>query len=344
MSGGFALTGANPTLVVYAKPDENKVFQVYRRPLGGDKKKCLTCDAGPNKPAVGLHKGSPGMHPDGQHMILQVEMEKHPYQGKLGGPGAGWFNNLWMTTTSADKWWQLTDYPHGKEDRYGVLLPQISPDGKKVAWGQLYKSDPKAQFWYKRGRIVKGGNPWGYWQLNIADLVMEGDQVRLESIESSRPGNGNFYEPQDWSPDGRKLMFAADINRDSPHKMDLWLLDVQTEKLTALTDTDWAWEEFGSFSPDGKKIMFMSSECCNWDTSKKKYSLKAELYVMDADGSNKVQVSHFNGKGHPESSPGRHIVTKGWWSHDGKKILVEVTELTEKIKFVGTRLWEFTLE
>ena len=353
MSGGFSFSPLDENLVVYAKPDKNGIHHIHRLYLNTGEDICLTCD-NPNAPAGDLHKAVPEFHPNGKQIILQVEMEEHPFKGKLGGPGEGWFNNLWMTTVDGDEWWQLTDYPSGKKDRYGALIPKISHDGKKIAWSQLYKGDAKSQYDYIKGKVVPNSNPWGLWQLNIADLIID-ENPRLENIRSYRPGNGNFFEPQDWSPDDKKLMFAADIQRNHVHKLDIWMMDISTLELTQLTNTDDAWEEFGSFSPDGKKISFMSSGSCDWYPMSPKSipfesTLRTELYLMNSDGTNKVQITNINKEGLPGTKwhkylKGRKIITVSKWSSDGEKIFFGMVFFSKKNnKPWGNAVWELTFE
>lgn len=352
MAGGFTFSPVDENIVVYAIPDNNKIYQIHRRNLDTSEDVCLTCN-NQNGPSIGLHKGAPTFHPDGKHIIMQVEMEEHPFEGELGDPGAGWFNNLWMTTINGDQWWQLTNYPHGDKDSYGVLFPRVSHDGKKIAWSQLYKSDPKGQYDYRQGKMVPNSNPWGLWQLNIADLVID-ENPHIENIKSYRPGNGNFYEPQEWSLGDDKLMFASDIQKDHVYKLDIWMIDVNTQELTQLTNTNGAWEEFASFSPNGKKISFMSSECCNWDPENPKSipfksTLATELYIMDSDGANKVQLTSFNENGLPGSEwdkylQGRIIITENKWSSDGKKIFFGMVFFSENNEPLGAAVWELTFE
>jgi Tol biopolymer transport system component len=59
----------------------------------------------------------------------------------------------------------------------------------------------------------------------------------------------------------------------------------------------------------------------NWQ----KY-LVTELWIMDADGSNKQQLTYFNEPGHPEYMNGKRcVVADSIWSPDGKKIAALVT-------------------
>jgi Tol biopolymer transport system component len=353
MSGGFDFSPIDENIVVYAIPDSDGIHQIHRRCLDTGEDICITCN-NENGPSSKLHTAVPSFHPDGKHIILQVEMEEHPFEDELGDPGPGWFNNIWMTTIDGEQWWQLTNYPYGKLDRYGVLIPRISHDGKKVAWAQLYEADPEGQYYYSQGKIVPNTNPWGLWQLNIADLVIDDNGVRLENIASSRPGEGNFYETSDWSPDDKKLLFTADIQRDHVHKIDIWMMDVETQELTQLTDTDETFEEFASFSPDGKKISFMSTECCDWDPMSPESipfesTLRTELYLMNSDGTGKAQITNINQAGLPGTRWDKYlqwgqIVTGSIWSSDGKKIFFGMLFFDEDGNPLGNAVWQMTFE
>lgn len=319
MVGGFSFSPVDDDILLYTKPVKG-ISQIFVRNLSSQRDRCITCEQKGNGPSPKVHTGVPSFLPDGQHFVLQVEMEEHPFQGKLGALGPGWFNNVWMGTLEGDKWWRLTDYPSGPEDRYGVLIPEISRDGKRIAWAQLYGSDPQAQYLYQKGKMNPGGSPWGKWQINIAELVFGEAGPHLKNIRSFRPKDGTFFETQGWSSNGRYLLFSSDIGRDNPHRMDLWKLDRETGEATSVTDNSDAWIEFGSFSPDGKKITFMSSECCDYKPTEAKKKLRTELYLMDSDGSHKVQLTHFNSRGYSESLSGGGIVVKNRWSADGRKV------------------------
>jgi len=319
MSGGFSISPKDSNLIVYARP-EGETSQIFRLNRATKENICLTCDDKTGGPRADRHKGVPSFLPDGKHFVLQVEMAEHPMEGRLGKPGAGWFNNLWITDVDGERWHQLTDYPHGRNDRFGALLPELSPDGKKIAWGNLFEGDGKAQLLYLLGKTNTGGSPWGKWRLNVADLGQRGGKFELRNIQSYRPGDGSFFEPQSWAPDGRTVMFAADAERSSPHAMDLMELDIRSGDVRRVTDQPGAWIEFGDYSPNGKKIAFMSSECCDYKVSHNKKKLRAELYLMDRDGSGRTRLTEFNRKGSPEHEPGGAIVVKNRWARDGRSV------------------------
>ena len=79
-----------------------------------------------------------------------------------------------------------------------------------------------------------------------------------------------FYANPDWSPDGARIAFAADLDET----YNIYLMDPGGENILQLTrnagdNNKPAW------SPDGSRIAFHSDRDGNW-----------EIYVMDSDGGN----------------------------------------------------------
>ena len=81
-----------------------------------------------------------------------------------------------------------------------------------------------------------------------------------------------------WSPDGTHIAFHSNRDGDTHDIYTLRLSDRQTTRLTNSGANDWG----QSWSPDGKKIAFISYRD---DVN------KAEIYVMDSDGSNPINIS-----------------------------------------------------
>jgi Tol biopolymer transport system component len=347
MSGGYDLT-PDERYVIYSKPVKG-VNQLFRRNLINGNNVCLTCRDIPNGPDEKVHKGAPTVHPDGKHVVLQVEMPRHPFPGKTGHIGSGWYNNLWMTTIDGDRWWQLTDYPHERGDINGVLTPKISPNGKRVAFARLYESDPRGQAQYRKKRMVPNTNPWGKWYLSVADIVFDGNKVELRNVQNHKSLGGSFFETQAWSPDNRKIMFATDIGKSHVYQLDLWQLDLRTGKLEQLTDTDHSWEEFADYSPDGHMISFMRSTS-SWDATSEKSipfgkTLSTELFLMRSDGTDKKQITDINHKGIPKISMlkrvrGRKVITRSKWKKDGRGLFFSMVFFSKWNKPRGAGLFE----
>jgi Tol biopolymer transport system component len=102
---------------------------------------------------------------------------------------------------------------------------------------------------------------------------------------------------------------------------DQYILDIVSGKITNLTRSPVLWDEHGVFSPDGEKIFFMSSypyRSNPWNSNV--LFLKTEFMMMDKDGSNLRQISHFNQPGYPEFSYQGSVASNGTWNPDGKSI------------------------
>jgi Tol biopolymer transport system component len=108
-----------------------------------------------------------------------------------------------------------------------------------------------------------------------------------------------------------------------PQGMDQFTLDITTGRVRNLTNSPDVWDEHGVFSPDGKKIFFMSSEPFKDNPlSHTVLFLKTEFMLMDRDGSHLQQLTHFNTPGYPESNPANQgsVAANGAWNPDGLSI------------------------
>lgn len=145
------------------------------------------------------------------------------------------------------------------------IFPHPSPDGSRVAYVSF-----------------KSGNPAVY----VRDLS-RGSAKRLDL-----PGPADFVS---WSPTGLKLAVA--ITKDY-YNTEIYTINADGTGLKKLTSS-WGINTSPSFSPDGKRIAFVSDR-----------GGSPQIYVMNSDGSQKERIT-FNGSNY-NTSPA--------WSPDGKKI------------------------
>ena len=287
-------------VIAFDKRGEDGFYDVYVMNPDGTDEYCLTCDTG----LPDHHIGNPAWHPSGEWIIFQMvntalippSMDTEEANAYTN-PGAGWLNNLWVTDRKGQEFYQLTDV--GIEG--GVFHPHFSHDGSKLLWAQRIGN----------GTPGRGGE----WVLKVADFTTE-DGPALENIQSFSPGEQQrFCESHGFSPDGTRILFSGNLKKDQPFwGMDVYELDLTTQELIQLTDTFNDWDEHAQYSPDGQKIVWMSSTGYDMEP------LKNDFWIMDCDGSNKMQLTFFNTPGHPHYVGTPIVAADSSWGPDGKKI------------------------
>jgi len=101
--------------------------------------------------------------------------------------------------------------------------------------------------------------------------------------------------------------------------MDQYILNIKTGALQNLTNSPTVWDEHGILSPDGEKIIFMSAYPYRADRNASRVlSIKTEFMLMNKDGSDLVQLTHFREPGYPEYSSKGGIAATPGWSYDGR--------------------------
>ena len=97
-----------------------------------------------------------------------------------------------------------------------------------------------------------------------------------------------------WSPDGKRITFAAQTNRS----WDIYVMDIDDGKNRNLTNSHQdEWEP--SWSPDGKRIAFASDR-----------ERRSGIYVMDANGRNIQQLT-----GSHRSTDRYPVMVSRWQAH-----------------------------
>ena len=134
--------------------------------------------------------------------------------------------------------------------------------------------------------------PWvraSRWALAVSALLLLSRLVwQVQSGEVAHDGSPA------WSPDSRRLVFAAEHDGQS----DIYVMDATGGDRRRLTSTP-AEENAPAFSPDGRHIAFESTRDGN-----------SEIYVMDAAGGD---VRRLTSGGTEDRSPA--------WSPDGERIV-----------------------
>jgi Tol biopolymer transport system component len=130
--------------------------------------------------------------------------------------------------------------------------------------------------------------------------------------------HGNRNEGPAWSPNGDRIAFASDRNG----KFDIYIMNIDGANVVQLTHDPFPWlydlqssEIEPTWSPDGRQIAFVAGN--NTGTGN-----NVNLYLMNADGSNVVQVNKKNS----------HILRSSW-SPNGNQIAY-CFERHDDVKFI----------
>ncbi|HSP95752.1 MAG TPA: hypothetical protein VL049_00725 [Candidatus Dormibacteraeota bacterium] len=237
---GQAPDWLDDTHVVWHDPlprdeDGDNTHQIYRSTLDGSEKVCLTCGLdGPNQVPV--------VRPGGDWILF------HSWAGhsfKLGGPGFGGIGSeVWVMRPDGSQRTNLTNDSEGHDNFHAYW----SPDGTHIVWTAL------------NWNAAEGGD--GRSDVRVARFEPDGPNgPRLLDEHVVRPGNGHWYETQWWAPDGSGFLYTETV--DTAINPELFFCHLPDPdhggcRRTRLT-FDPAWDEQAIFTPDMRRIIFMSS-------------------------------------------------------------------------------------
>jgi TolB protein len=89
--------------------------------------------------------------------------------------------------------------------------------------------------------------------------------------------------PSDVSPDGQRILMVSHNNTASPNEILSMNLELRERDLTQLTHTQKAHNNAPIYSPDGRKIVFVSDRFSS--------NLSLDLFTMNADGSDVARIA-----------------------------------------------------
>ena len=116
-------------------------------------------------------------------------------------------------------------------------------------------------------------------------------------------------------------------------------MNITSGKVTNLTNSPKIWDEHGVFSPNGEKILFMSSYPYRDDPKVHHVlGLKTEFMMMNKGSGGLQQLTHFNQPGYPEYSKNGSVAANGVWRPDGSAIDVL------SLHFPGYETWTIQFE
>ncbi len=221
--------------VVYQAPTEDGDRQVFRSNLSGGGKRCLTCGlSGPNQVPV--------VQPHGDWILFH---SFHGHAVRAGSPGFGGIgSDVWVMKRDGSSRTNLTSSSEFHDNFHAYW----SPDGRYIVWTAL------------NWNAEEGGN--GKSDIRVARFLPKGRQgPRLVGEHRVRPPNGHWYETQWWAPDGSGFLYTESTGTSLNNELFFCRLRdpahgaCRPQRLTRNP----AWDEQGIFSPDMKRVLFMST-------------------------------------------------------------------------------------
>ncbi|NND71886.1 MAG: S9 family peptidase [Rhodothermales bacterium] len=195
----------------------------------------------------------------------------------------------WMESGIASSITNITSSPGNlawSPDGSSLLYTSFVPS-KSETYGSI-PSPPEGAVWESSARVVD--DP--VYRRDGGGYVQDGrTHIFLLSALGGAPrqltsGDYNHTSPS-WSPDSKSIVFTADrtgMADVDPNNAQIYLLDVETNELTQLTDKRGP-HNGPSVSPDGKLIAYTGFE------DKFAGYQQSEIYVMNRDGSNTRVIS-----------------------------------------------------
>jgi Tol biopolymer transport system component len=206
--------------------------------------------------------------------------------GQVGGPG-----NYVSLSLSPDGKRAAIDRLDNAQNNYDVWIHDLAPGTTN-----RFTFDPAPDYspvWSPDGsRIVWSAQRGGTYSLYRKASDFSGEETALPQPKSTAP----IY-PDDWSRDGRFLLYTA---VGAAGDTDLWLLPLQGEAKPVLFLGSRFNESQGRFSPDGRYVAYVSNE-----------SGKGEVYVRSIT---------------PDGKPGgQQMISQGGgqqplWRRDAKEL------------------------
>lgn len=317
-SGGGVRWNYKNNKLTYMKQLQDGYYDIFTADADGKNEKNLTVNH-PNLP--NKHQGAPDWHASGKYILFVAEKKKHAGDSYPALPGFGGFSDIWLISSDDAQVWQLTDLPNDYD--HGILLPQFSHDGRKIAWAERIKRPQ-----YLSQLLLPGS-----YVIKVADFI-EHPQPHLGNIREYRPGGEAFYEVSSFSPDDEELLFTSNYDTKTFWKNQIYKLDLASGKATRLTQEDY--NEHPSYAPDGKTIIYMTG----YQNDRFGLWQGTDWWLMNSDGSNRRRLSSMNKRGHPNSTGKAVWAGVVSWSPDGSWFYgdVQTSLLSQKIRNAKVQL------
>lgn len=212
--------------------------------------------------------------PDGKKIVWQREVN-----GRA---------EIWIMNVDGTEKESLTQAHNGPVGGEGTCeqKPMVSPNGKKIAFRACEYEDESGSLWVMN---IDGSNP----------VKVSGDLA--------------CPTKHSWSPDGRWILFSAQVEYDSGSYSRIFKVKPDGTDLTMLSEDEdvTICENWANWSPDGRWISYHRRD-------KTVSPHKSELWIMKPDGTRKQVLVSFE---QDEQQDGEWVCAPHSWSPDSEYIV-----------------------
>jgi Tol biopolymer transport system component len=212
---------------------------------------------------------NPSWAPDGQWLVVSVGVKQALSWGEAD------IGDLFILDVRGGQIRRLTDHP------YNDLYPAWSPDGQWIAFVRFNPDIPGCYPVPQIETINKLCNQASLYLIRPdgSDLRLLLESVYIQATISGRD-HQTYYAPA-WSPDSQWLAILMG-NEESAVSLyqDIALVNAITGEVRVLTDNGPIMDLYPTWSPDGRRLAFVSDREGN-----------DEIYIMSAEGKDIVNLT-----------------------------------------------------
>lgn len=214
----------------------------------------------------------PRYAPDGKNIVFQSTRSGLP--------------QLWLMPTNGGEARQITTFKHGatspnwsKDGKYIIFTASLEPDAdvtKQVEQSKEERQEEQSEE-AKKPIIIRDfkhkSDAGGFHDDKKSQLVLFDVEDETFTQLTTVKADHHF---QDISPDGKTVLFAANLNNEADYELinDLYTIDLLTKKVSKITNGKGAYGN-ASYSPSGDKIACFGHEYAYQGAT------LSEIYIFD---------------------------------------------------------------